>query len=60
MWSWAPRRTCGNHSLRAVDANWLVPPPALPFEGMVQIRYNSPATPATITPQDDRAFEVRL
>jgi tRNA-specific 2-thiouridylase len=36
--------------LTAGRTNWLAPPPAEPFRGSVQIRYNSPATPAWITP----------
>ena len=44
-------------SLVATDANWLVEPPQEPFEGLAQIRYNSSAVPARITPSES-GFEV--
>jgi tRNA-specific 2-thiouridylase len=40
-------------------ANWLIDPPCEPFACQVQIRYNSAAVPATVTPNRDR-FEVAL
>jgi tRNA-uridine 2-sulfurtransferase len=41
-------------------ANWLIDPPAAPFQSSVQIRYNSAASPATVTPHDGDRFEVAL
>jgi tRNA-specific 2-thiouridylase len=41
-------------------ANWLIDQPRAPFTCHVQIRYNSPATSATVTPLDDARFEVKL
>ncbi len=39
-------------SLSAVDANWLIEPPRDAFRGSAQIRYNSEAVPALITPTE--------
>lgn len=47
-------------SLRATEANWLIEPPTLPFDGMTQIRYNSNAVPARIVPQGDGEFSVEF
>lgn len=55
-----PKEALERPSLSATDANWLVPPPALPFDGLAQIRYNSAAVPARITPLDDRNFSVEF
>jgi tRNA-specific 2-thiouridylase len=41
-------------------ANWLIDEPAEPFSCQVQIRYNSTAVPATVTPLDGGRFEVTL
>lgn len=46
-------------SLSAVDANWLIEPPRDAFRGSAQIRYNSEAVPALITPTE-RGFEVQF
>ncbi len=37
-------------TLEASQTNWLIEPPTEPFEGLAQIRYNSPAAAAIITP----------
>ncbi len=47
-------------SLTTTDANWLVAPPSLPFDGLAQIRYNSDACPARITPNSDHGFSVNF
>jgi tRNA-specific 2-thiouridylase len=47
-------------SFTANKANWLIDPPGVPFGCEVQIRYNSLAVPATVTPIDDARFEVAL
>jgi tRNA-specific 2-thiouridylase len=41
-------------------ANWLIEEPRNPFACHVQIRYNSSAVPATVTPLSDGRFEVTL
>jgi tRNA-specific 2-thiouridylase len=41
-------------------ANWLIDEPHQPFRCAVQIRYNSIAVPATVTPHSGRRFEVSL
>jgi tRNA-specific 2-thiouridylase len=46
--------------LRATHCNWLVEPPTRCFEASVQIRYNSPAVTAQITPVDADAVEVQF
>lgn len=50
---------CGQE-LIAEDVNWLIAPPTLPFSGMAQIRYNSAAAEAEITPEEDGKFRVRF
>ena len=55
-----PKEALERPSLLATDANWLVSPPALPFDGLAQIRYNSQAVAARITPLDDRNFSVEF
>ncbi|MCA9132578.1 MAG: tRNA 2-thiouridine(34) synthase MnmA [Planctomycetales bacterium] len=45
-------------SLTASEMNWLVAPPTESFEGLVQIRYNSSAVPARLTPGEDRQLTV--
>ena len=47
-------------SLSATDVNWLIEPPSQPFEGMAQIRYNSSAVPARITPTGEKSFTVEF
>jgi tRNA-specific 2-thiouridylase len=44
--------------LVAQQVNWLVEPPVNPFNGFAQIRYNSDAVPARITPAADNTFSV--
>ncbi len=44
--------------LVAEQVNWLVEPPLNPFHGFAQIRYNSEAVPARITPSADNTFGV--
>jgi len=46
--------------LTAQRANWLIDPPTQPFQANVQIRYNSTAQPAEVTPLDDGRFVVRF
>jgi tRNA-specific 2-thiouridylase len=55
-----PKEALQRSRLRASDANWLCPPPTLPFDGLVQIRYNSSAVAAHITPLKEKAFEVEF
>ena len=38
--------------------NWLVSPPALPFEAGVKLRYRQQDQPATITPQPDGSLRI--
>ncbi len=44
--------------LMAEQVNWLVDPPQTPFSGYAQIRYNSEAVPAQITPNGANSFSV--
>ena len=44
--------------LVAEQVNWLVDPPTSPFNGFAQIRYNSDAVPAHVTPIDEKTFNV--
>ncbi len=53
-----PKEALERPSLTTTDANWLVPPPSLPFDGLAQIRYNSMAVPARITPRTEHSFSV--
>jgi len=53
-----PREELARHELTANRANWLIEPPATPFRAEVQIRYNSAAAPALVTPLDDCRFRV--
>ncbi len=46
------------HELSAQRANWLIDPPTAPFSADVQIRYNSAATSATVTPLPNDRFHV--
>jgi tRNA-specific 2-thiouridylase len=52
------RRDLERTTLRAAGANWLVDTPAEPFSALVQIRYNSAAHAATVTPRGAREFDV--
>jgi tRNA-specific 2-thiouridylase len=45
-------------TLRATGANWLVDMPSAAFSADVQIRYNSRAFPATVTPHSATEFSV--
>lgn len=54
------REELGRPTLVAEDGNWLVTPPSEPFDGLAQIRYNSSATPARITPQRETGFSVEF
>lgn len=47
-------------TLRATGANWLVDRPSAPFSADVQIRYNSRAFPATVTPLSATEFSVEF
>ncbi len=48
----------GRNALIADRANWLITPPNEPRRCAAQIRYNSSAKPATLTPIDDHQFRV--
>ena len=41
-------------------ANWLADSPSAPFRCSVQIRYNSTAAPALVTPLDENRFQVQF
>ncbi len=45
----ADEQTLFQNTLTASGAVWQIPPPQTPFRAMVQIRYRSPAVPATVT-----------
>ncbi|MCA9127360.1 MAG: tRNA 2-thiouridine(34) synthase MnmA [Planctomycetales bacterium] len=47
-------------SLTATDANWLTDLPTSTFSSMAQIRYNSSAVPAMITPDGAHSFHVKF
>ncbi len=47
-------------SLIAEQVNWLVNPPRESFHAFAQIRYNSDAVPATITPIGESEFSVEF
>lgn len=47
-------------TLRATGANWLVDVPTEPFPALVQIRYNSTAHAATVTPRGPSEFSVEF
>jgi tRNA-specific 2-thiouridylase len=55
-----PREALERPSLSVSGANWLCSPPTLPFDGLAQIRYNSSATAARITPVSEDAFQVEF
>jgi len=46
-------------SFTASAANWHTDPPTEPFECEVKVRYRSRPTQATVTPTDERHFQVR-
>ena len=48
------------HSLRADGANWFSSVPTEPFDCQVQIRYNSTANKARVTPLDEKNFSVQF
>ena len=53
-----PREALETSGLTAREANWLVDPPRSSMEALVQIRYNSPAVPAVVTPGANDTFDV--
>jgi len=53
-----PREELARSALTADRVNWLVDPPTEPLRAAVQIRYNSAAAPASVTPLDDGRFRV--
>ncbi len=53
-----PKEALERGRLTATQANWLIAPPRLPFDGMAQIRYNSDAMAARITPNSSGGFSV--
>jgi tRNA-specific 2-thiouridylase len=53
-----PKEALERPSLTATDVNWLIAPPSLPLQGLAQIRYNSPAVPALLTPLGTRDVRV--
>lgn len=52
------REDLARQHLTANRTNWLVDPPADSFSCLAQIRYNSPARPATATVLDDNRLQV--
>lgn len=54
------RRDLERTTLRATGANWLVDVPSAAFHADVQIRYNSRAFPATVTPLSATEFAVEF
>jgi len=55
-----PRAALGRQSLNAVQANWIVPPPAEEFKAEVQIRYTARPIPATVRLEGEGKFSARL
>ena len=55
-----PKEALDQQVLHASDANWLTDVPTTSFSGLVQIRYNSSAVPARITPAGDNSFNVEF
>jgi len=54
------KRDLERTTLAARDANWLVNAPTAPFAAAVQIRYNSTAFPAIVTPDRTTRFTVEF
>lgn len=54
------REELARRELTARDCNWLVEPPAAPLRCHAQIRYNSPATPATAECLAEGRLKVRF
>ncbi len=54
------REELARSELTADRVNWLVDPPTEPFRALVQIRYNSTATPATVEPQANNRIRVQF
>jgi tRNA-specific 2-thiouridylase len=54
------REELARSDLIADRANWLIDPPAAQFRALVQIRYNSAATPALIEPLESGRFRVQF
>jgi tRNA-specific 2-thiouridylase len=52
------REELARPAFTANRANWLIDPPQAPLHCAVQIRYNSKAVPATVTPLDAGRFHV--
>jgi tRNA-specific 2-thiouridylase len=56
-----PKEALLRRELTASFTNWLVDePPTEPFSALAKIRYNSPATPAVVTPLPDNQVSVRF
>jgi tRNA-specific 2-thiouridylase len=55
-----PKEALERSSLNVESVNWLTAPPSLPFEGMAQIRYNSPPVAARIQPTGPHSLEVQF
>ncbi|MFZ5448294.1 MAG: tRNA 2-thiouridine(34) synthase MnmA [Thermodesulfobacteriota bacterium] len=55
-----PRAELYSSGLLAAGVNWLISPPALPFEAVAVIRYRHPGVPARITPQRDGSVQVEF
>ncbi len=54
-----PKESLLRQELTASEVNWLVPnPPQEEFRALCKIRYNSPATPATVFPLPDKRVRV--
>jgi len=54
------REELARTTLEASRSNWLVETPTEPFDGLAQIRYNSAATPARITPLPGERLKVEF
>ncbi len=55
-----PKEALQRRTLVATQANWLTAPPTKPFDGLAQIRYNSPAVPARFIPTAADRFSVEF
>jgi tRNA-specific 2-thiouridylase len=51
-----PKEEVMQNRLRAVNVNWLIEQPALPFQAKVKIRYNSKGALATVIPKDNHVI----
>ena len=54
------RAGLGRRALLAEQVNWLVDAPRQPFDCLAQIRYNSPRSPARVTPLPENRMRVEF